>query len=94
MQKNYSEGGGERGRGWLQFSLFISFLPIRRQNVPLLSEGAEVVGVEAAEGRGHKQRRGVRAGRRRWRCWVGGGRAGGGIRGGGNGGIHTSHYDG
>lgn len=41
-------GGG--GGGWFQFSLFISFLPIRRQNVPLLSVGAEVVGVEAAGG--------------------------------------------
>lgn len=42
---------GSVGGGWFQFSLFISFLPIRRQNVPLLSVGAEVVGVEAA-GRG------------------------------------------
>lgn len=64
LQKNYSEGA------WFQFSLFISFLPIKHQNVSPLTTNR---GMDTTGSRGELRVGGVGGGLRVGGCWRGGG---------------------
>lgn len=72
LQKNYSEGA------WFQFSLFISFLPIKHQNVSPLTTNRSM---DTTGSRGELRVGGVgRGGVRVGGCWRGGGGRHGGKR--------------